>query len=91
MVKTRLIGDTSPACILSFVVTALARGELREAWAWNDTPDEQDTGAETRPGGTSRQSSGLAVSRTNSSTHENGTLGLTGAGKRAAAVQKEKQ
>ncbi len=28
-------GD-SPACILSFVLTAWCRGELSEAWQWND-------------------------------------------------------
>jgi hypothetical protein len=31
----------SPACILSFVATAAARGELEEAWAWSDDPAEQ--------------------------------------------------
>ncbi|KLO18374.1 hypothetical protein SCHPADRAFT_866725 [Schizopora paradoxa] len=30
----------SPACILSFFATALARGELKEAWAWSDGPEE---------------------------------------------------
>jgi hypothetical protein len=28
-------GD-SPACILSFILTAWRRGELSEAWQWND-------------------------------------------------------
>jgi len=28
----------SPACILSFFVTALARGELKDAWSWSDEP-----------------------------------------------------
>jgi hypothetical protein len=28
----------SPACILSFLVIAVARGELNEAWAWSDAP-----------------------------------------------------
>ena len=28
-------GD-SPACILSFILTAWWRGELSEAWQWND-------------------------------------------------------
>lgn len=28
----------SPACIVSFVLTAIVRGELGEAWAWSDTP-----------------------------------------------------
>ncbi|KAI0355633.1 hypothetical protein OH77DRAFT_1402433 [Trametes cingulata] len=30
----------SPACILSFVLTALARGEFAEAWAWTDEAGE---------------------------------------------------
>jgi minor histocompatibility antigen H13 len=28
----------SPACILSFVITAATRGELGTAWAWSDDP-----------------------------------------------------
>ncbi|KAG5652352.1 hypothetical protein H0H81_005329 [Sphagnurus paluster] len=35
----------SPACIVSFVVTAAARGELREAWKWSDDPDADETAA----------------------------------------------
>ena len=31
----------SPACILSFLLTALARGELNSAWAWSDEPEER--------------------------------------------------
>ncbi|KAF8844712.1 hypothetical protein BDN67DRAFT_673149 [Paxillus ammoniavirescens] len=31
----------SPACILSFVVTAFARGELRDAWTWSDDPAQK--------------------------------------------------
>jgi len=31
----------SPACILSFVATALARGELRDAWTWSDDPAQK--------------------------------------------------
>jgi len=30
----------SPACILSFVITAGVRGELREAWNWSDEPED---------------------------------------------------
>lgn len=29
----------SPACILSFFITALSRGELKEAWRWSDDPE----------------------------------------------------
>ncbi|EPQ57049.1 hypothetical protein GLOTRDRAFT_73578 [Gloeophyllum trabeum ATCC 11539] len=31
----------SPACILSFVLTAAVRGELGEAWAWADDPEAE--------------------------------------------------
>ncbi|KAI0675139.1 signal peptide peptidase-domain-containing protein [Trametes maxima] len=31
----------SPACILSFVFTALARGEFADAWAWSDEAEDQ--------------------------------------------------
>jgi minor histocompatibility antigen H13 len=31
----------SPACILSFLLTALARGELKAAWAWSDDPEKE--------------------------------------------------
>lgn len=31
----------SPACILSFVITAGLRGELREAWSWSDEPENK--------------------------------------------------
>jgi len=30
----------SPACICSFLFTAVYRGELREAWEWSDDPEE---------------------------------------------------
>jgi len=30
----------SPACVLSFVMTALIRGELMSAWSWSDGPEE---------------------------------------------------
>jgi len=30
----------SPACMLSFFLTALLRGELKEAWTWSDDPAE---------------------------------------------------
>lgn len=32
----------SPACILSFVITAVLRGEFKEAWSWSDeTPEDK--------------------------------------------------
>jgi minor histocompatibility antigen H13 len=31
----------SPACILSFLATALVRGELIDAWNWVDDPEQQ--------------------------------------------------
>lgn len=30
----------SPACILSFLITATVRGELKNAWAWSDDPEK---------------------------------------------------
>ncbi|OBZ68284.1 Minor histocompatibility antigen H13 [Grifola frondosa] len=35
----------SPACILSFIATALIRGELKEAWSWSDEPEEKPDSA----------------------------------------------
>jgi len=32
---------TSPACIFSFLFTAVRRGELKEAWSWTDESDEE--------------------------------------------------
>ncbi|KAL4078534.1 signal peptide peptidase-domain-containing protein [Scleroderma yunnanense] len=31
----------SPACILSFLVTAFIRGEFRDAWGWSDDPERK--------------------------------------------------
>ncbi|KAF5348631.1 hypothetical protein D9758_006855 [Tetrapyrgos nigripes] len=31
----------SPACIMSFVLTAVFRGELKDAWNWTDGPEPQ--------------------------------------------------
>ena len=38
----------SPACIISFFVTALAHGDLKEAWDWSDDPEKpnEEPGAE---------------------------------------------
>ncbi|CAL1707111.1 unnamed protein product [Somion occarium] len=33
----------SPACILSFLLTAVARGELQDAWTWSDEPQSPNT------------------------------------------------
>lgn len=33
---------SSPACILSFVITATVRGELAEAWRWTDMPHQEE-------------------------------------------------
>jgi len=46
----------SPACILSFFVTALARGELKSVWSWSDEPEKlpdsaEETSGETKPNG----------------------------------------
>ncbi|KIM40160.1 hypothetical protein M413DRAFT_73930, partial [Hebeloma cylindrosporum] len=34
----------SPACILAFGITAVTLGEVKEAWAWNDGPEESPEG-----------------------------------------------
>lgn len=31
----------SPSCILSFFITAVAKGELTEAWKWSEEPKEE--------------------------------------------------
>jgi len=36
----------SPACILSFFITALVRGELKTAWAWSDDPEDATNASE---------------------------------------------
>ncbi|TEB06230.1 hypothetical protein FA13DRAFT_1750168 [Coprinellus micaceus] len=33
----------SPACIVSFGLTALRRGEFEDAWAWSDAPEEDES------------------------------------------------
>ncbi|KAH8119344.1 signal peptide peptidase-domain-containing protein [Phellopilus nigrolimitatus] len=33
----------SPSCILSFLITALAKGELKEAWAWTDEAEPAES------------------------------------------------
>ncbi|KAK7692618.1 hypothetical protein QCA50_004250 [Cerrena zonata] len=39
----------SPACILSFLLTALTRGELKDAWAWSDEPQDSNTSESHEP------------------------------------------
>ncbi|KAF9244888.1 signal peptide peptidase-domain-containing protein [Melanogaster broomeanus] len=39
----------SPACILSFFATALARGELQDAWTWTDDPEQPQRTVEKAP------------------------------------------
>jgi len=36
---------SSPACILSFVITAVVRGELQQVWGWSDGPDVKEIDA----------------------------------------------
>jgi minor histocompatibility antigen H13 len=38
---------SSPACILSFFTTAIARGELKSAWNWSDEPEKPLESADT--------------------------------------------
>lgn len=49
-----MMTSCSPACILSFLITALARGEFSEAWKWSDEPERKDAGADTSAVGTSK-------------------------------------
>ncbi len=32
----------SPACILSFLITAVTRGEFKDAWDWSDAPEPKE-------------------------------------------------
>ena len=34
-----LIARSSPACMMSFFVTAFAKGDFAQAWAWSDDPE----------------------------------------------------
>ncbi|KAI5123997.1 hypothetical protein M0805_006407 [Coniferiporia weirii] len=43
----------SPACILSFLLTALARGEFKEAWEWTDEAEHEDGEDANKPSGES--------------------------------------
>ena len=36
-----LLGNDSPACIASFLVTSLVRGEFKDAWSWSDDPEAE--------------------------------------------------
>ncbi|KAH7914137.1 signal peptide peptidase-domain-containing protein [Hygrophoropsis aurantiaca] len=36
----------SPACIFAFLLTAVARGEFKEAWTWSDDPEHSQEGKE---------------------------------------------
>lgn len=74
----------SPACILSFAVTALVRGELKDAWSWNDQADEHEMRGP-RP---SNAPTPLEMSRANSSVGTNG-LSLTSAGRKAENAKVE--
>lgn len=39
----------SPACILSFFITALARGQFNDAWAWSDEVVDKPSDETTKP------------------------------------------
>lgn len=60
----------SPACILSFFITALARGELTRAWAWTE---EETTKKELQTEETSTRATSGAV------TPEPQVINVTGA------------
>lgn len=46
---TNNISSYSPGCILSFLLTAVARGELKDAWAWSDEPQASNTNESHEP------------------------------------------
>ncbi|GJE94944.1 signal peptide peptidase-domain-containing protein [Phanerochaete sordida] len=72
----------SPACILSFITTALVRGEFKDAWTWNDQAEESEARSR-RP---SAASTPHEMSRANSSASANGVT-LTSAGRRAEKAE----
>lgn len=43
------IRGSSPACILSFFITAVIRGEFKEAWNWSDDPEENKKESDDSP------------------------------------------
>ena len=49
----------SPACILSFFITALRRGELQEAWNWTDEAPGSDTVKEATKGEEKQNGNGV--------------------------------
>ena len=52
-ISSNMMTSCSPACILSFVITALVRGELLEAWKWSDGPERKDSETDVTTNGTS--------------------------------------
>lgn len=43
------IRGSSPACILSFLLTAVFRGEFKEAWNWSDDPEKNGKESDDSP------------------------------------------
>ncbi len=39
----------SPACILSFILVASVRGELKQAWSWTEMPEEKKVDVDSLP------------------------------------------
>lgn len=56
----------SPACILSLLITAVSRGELRDAWNWSDGP-MGDTGRKTECDGQQDKKTQVALIMLNES------------------------
>lgn len=42
-----LTAGSSPACMASFFVTAFAKGDFAQAWAWSDDPENAKSKAGT--------------------------------------------
>jgi len=61
----------SPACILAFLATALARGEFIDAWKWVDDPEQPRTDGDQKDAGTLKESPG----ESHTSLVQNGSTG----------------
>lgn len=61
----------SPACILAFFATALARGEFVDAWKWVDDPEQPQTDGTQKDAATLRESLG----ESHASLFQNGSAG----------------
>ena len=47
--KRLMPSSYSPACILSFFLTALVRGEFNDAWTWSDEVEDKSADQSSKP------------------------------------------